>query len=281
MKVSSSLASLWDMLKLDGGAIINGTIQLSILTDLFTVMLGRAEDSQIDDVTRGAVTDGATRLIGALDAIEAKATLVSTRRLLVHLNGTQDLRYGDLTALLREVLGRLKDEFTDAHLLSLSASEVGLYAPTTPLYGQVVQDKFPSVTYEIAEAAKCLALGRSTASAFHAIRCLEAAIRGLARCLSIPDPTKGADRSWANILRVVKTAMDSRWPTSADRLAGDGYFFEGVYAVLVALQNPYRNATMHLDQIYTEGDARHIFEMVGGVMKKVASRLDENGVPLA
>jgi hypothetical protein len=61
----------------------------------------------------------------------------------------------------------------------------------------------------------------------------------------------------------------------------DGQFFEEAYAALAAIQNPYRNATMHLDQKYTPEEARHVFEMVGGFMRKVSSRMDENGMPLA
>ena len=45
--------------------------------------------------------------------------------------------------------------------------------------------------------------------------------------------------------------------------------------------NPWRNAIMHLDQKYTLEEARHIFEIVGGFMRKLASRMDENGLPLA
>lgn len=38
---------------------------------------------------------------------------------------------------------------------------------------------------------------------------------------------------------------------------------------------------MHLDQIYTAKDAAHVLEIVGGFMRKLASRMDEDGLPLA
>ena len=62
---------------------------------------------------------------------------------------------------------------------------------------------------------------------------------------------------------------------------GDGRIFDEIYASLAAIQNPYRNATMHLDQKYTTDEAKHIFDIAGGLMKKIASRMDENGQPLA
>ena len=34
---------------------------------------------------------------------------------------------------------------------------------------------------------------------------------------------------------------------------------------------------MHLDQIYTPEDARHVFDVIGGFMKKIAYRMDEDG----
>jgi hypothetical protein len=47
------------------------------------------------------------------------------------------------------------------------------------------------------------------------------------------------------------------------------------------MQNPWRNSTMHLDQIYTPEDARHVFDVIGGFMKKIAYRMDEDGNPKA
>jgi hypothetical protein len=83
------------------------------------------------------------------------------------------------------------------------------------------------------------------------------------------------------MLDAVKGESGRRWPTSADRLAGDGQTFDEVYAALAALQNPYRNATMHLDHKYTDDESKHIFDLVGGLMRRVASRCDEMGDPKA
>ena len=70
-----------------------------------------------------------------------------------------------------------------------------------------------------------------------------------------------------------------RWPPALTRNGGDDQLFETAYAALAGMQNPWRNSTMHLDQVYTLEDARHIFEIVGGFMKKLASQVDENGEP--
>ena len=47
------------------------------------------------------------------------------------------------------------------------------------------------------------------------------------------------------------------------------------------MANPYRNATMHLDDMYTKDEARSLLELVRGYLQSVKARMDENGLPLA
>jgi len=66
---------------------------------------------------------------------------------------------------------RLLDQGELMQCLWLSPSEVDRYEPRTPLFGSNFQTKFSSGgTFELDEAAKCLALGRATASVFHLSR---------------------------------------------------------------------------------------------------------------
>jgi hypothetical protein len=174
---------------------------------------------------------------------------------------------------------RIRDELSTMVFFAFEQDADRLFSPALPLFGAEVDAKFPSLAYDIAEAGKCMALERSTAAAFHAIRSLEAGITAMSRCLGIPDPTRGADRNWGALLNKVKAELERRWPTAASRFSGDGKTFEELYASLAALQNPYRNATMHLDQVYTSEDAKHILDIVGGLLRKIASRMDEEGNP--
>jgi hypothetical protein len=182
---------------------------------------------------------------------------------------------------LQRLLSAIEDEAGLRLFVSVQSNAANLYAPENPGFGNDVAQKFSSIVYEIDEAGKCLALDRSTAAAFHAIRSLEAGIRALSRCLKIPDPTKAHERSWAKLLKSLKDEIDARWPTNTDRMSGDGEFFDNAYAALAAMQNPWRNATMHLDQKYTQEEAQHIYDTVRGFMARVASRMDEDGQPLA
>lgn len=186
-----------------------------------------------------------------------------------------------LARMFDELGNRIVDALKGRFALLMSEEEAELFDPLNPLFGDEVATKFSSIVYEIDESAKCLALGRSTASAFHSIRSLEAAIRAISRCLSIPDPTRAADRNWGAMLKKINAEIERRWPGSSNRISGDGAFFDGSYAALAAMQNPYRNSTMHLDQKYTLDEAHHIMEIVKGFMKKIALRMDEDGQPLA
>ena len=163
----------------------------------------------------------------------------------------------------------------------VSPSSASYFSADFPLFGADVDNKFPSLTDEIAESAKCYALERGTASAFHSLRCLEAGIRAMARCLGIPDPTKGAQRNWGSALGEIKKGCEAKWPDAPSRMTGDGDMFEKLHASLAAMQNPYRNATMHLEQKYTPEESLHLFELVKGLMRQMAARMDEDGLPLA
>jgi hypothetical protein len=231
-----------------------------------------------ENVETSQLFKDATSLLVDLDLFELEMSATTARHLLNHLLNRSPL--SEIQRQIESLHGRIHDELTSRTLLLLSPRETALYGEAVP-FGQDVSDKFPSAAYEVEEAMKCLALGRSTASAFHSIRCLELGIKAISRCLGIPDPTKAADRSWFKLLKAIKDETDKRWPTSTNKLSGDGRFFEEAYAALAAMQNPYRNATMHLDQKYTEAEAQHTFDIVKGFMVKLASRCDENGEPNA
>lgn len=207
----------------------------------------------------------------------AKAQLIRIKEYVSSSHVTNDM----LRSLVTDLLSRVTDELQDRVFLALPPESAALYTPAQPLFGAQVEAQFPTAAFEIEEAGKCRALGRYTACVFHLMRAFEVSIRGVARCLGIPDPLKPAERNWGNVLKAVKAEMDRRWPTAADRQAGDGRTFEALYASLDAVKNPWRNTTMHVEGKYTEEEARHIWNATEGFMRALASRCDETGAPLA
>jgi hypothetical protein len=231
-------------------------------------------EKQISDDDRSAFTVIYGNIEELCRRFELVASSASLKKML------ESTTYGDFFALGAEFSGRLKDELNERLIFVLSLSE-GEKASSPQMGWEDAVNQFPSAIYDIEESTLCLALERCTASVFHSICSLEAAIRALSRCLGIQDPTKAAGRNWGAMLKTVKSEIDLRWPSSTNRLSGDAEFFDSAYAALASMQNPWKNATMHLDQKYTLEEAAHLHEIIRGFMRKIASRCDENGDPKA
>jgi hypothetical protein len=155
------------------------------------------------------------------------------------------------------------------------------YEPDEPIFGTDVQTKFASGTYELDEAAKCFAFRRSTAVVFHLMRLMEIALGAVSKCLAIPPATRGGERNWGSILSKIKAETDRRNTSAGWTQAGDRELFADLFVSLDAVRVAWRNATMHVENKYNMEEAEHIFVAVRGFMKKLASRMDEQGAPQA
>lgn len=237
-----------------------------------------ARDEFLDEHWAKFVDEQFSRWETSTVELELDAVAATIQKIRGRLN--RHWRHRDVWEFADELTGRLYDQMRQRRYLALSVAEARHFDRPSDGWADVPA-KFESAIYEIEECTKCLIFDRSTAAAFHAIRCLEAGIGALSRCLDIPDPTKASGRSWMKLLDALREGIDVRWPTSSHRMKGDGEFFDNAYAALAAMQNPWRNATMHLDQKYTLEEARHICDVVRGFMIRVSSRMDENGLPRA
>lgn len=216
-----------------------------------------------------------------LDALGAKITAMAVQEAEKSFSSPYTT-WHNVKSRLDEIDNTLRRELSYATVLVLEPKEQAYFAAKEPLFGPDFESKFRTAgSFELDEASKCLALGRSTAAVFHLMRLMEIGIGATAKCLGIPDPIKPAQRNWGAILKSIKDAVDAKWPSPADRMCGDGNLFEGIFASLDAVKNPWRNATMHIENKYTEDEAEHIFIAVKGFMKKLASRVDEDGSPLS
>ena len=214
-----------------------------------------------DPVAAIYLQDKATELVQNLETLGTRSALISAKKLSRAVSGPDGFLWGEVTRLCEEVHSRLVDDLTMVAVFVLEESKAALFDPAEPLFGSEVASRFATeAAFEIDEAAKCLALGRPTASVFHMMRTMEVAIRAIARCLQISDPIRPAERNWAFQSVDVK---------------GRGKLG------LEAVRNPWRNATMHIEKKYTDDEAEHIFVAVKGFMKKLASRCDEMGEPKA
>lgn len=155
---------------------------------------------------------------------------------------------------------------------SLTPEMMALYDPPEPHWGAETRAKFPSGLFEIDEASRCLALGRSTACVFHLMRMLEICLRAVAKCLALP--TIGPN--WGDVLRAMRDDRTRRGNTWSER-----ELFNDLYARLDAIRDAWRNTTMHVENVYTEQQAKEILEHTRSFVGKLATRMDESGLPLA
>jgi hypothetical protein len=160
------------------------------------------------------------------EIVGAQFTSLEVTRLKDRLEWRHKPSWDDVINHLRNIDGRLKDELQNIPFLSLSSDDKKYFEPKMPLFGEDFTNRFKTVgAFELDEAAKCKALGRSTACVFHLMRVLEIGIRAMARCLGVPDPVKPAERNWGKILAKIKADIEAKWPTVADRSHGDGALF--------------------------------------------------------
>ncbi len=278
---SRRLWSLWDIMeKFDAGRLVETIHRLAC-----AVALGTNDAAPLSSGMRSAIRNDFAELAAECERL---GLLVPTHQCgtalkLIDLaaSGVGAGETGALARLAAMVSSNIHIEMSARKYFSLSPENAKFYEPKEPLFGKDFETKFPSAAYEIDECGKCVAFDRSTAAVFHLMRVMEIGVRATARCLDIPDPLKPAERNWGFILGAIKKGIDGRWPNTADRHAGDGALFEEVYASLDAVRNPWRNATMHVENKYTPEEAEHIFVAVRGFMKKLSSRMDEGGKPLA
>lgn len=188
---------------------------------------------------------------------------------------TKDM-LNQITNILTQISGCLRKESSLKVAMILPAEKVELFESNEPLFGSNVAVKFPSITYEIEEAGKCLALNRYTASVFHCMRAME---KGLDAAFNSLGLIQGKNPNWGSLLKDIKTEIDRRKSANAWKSSNDEIFFSEVYVSIDAVRNAWRNATMHIQNKYSEEEATNIFNAAKGFMQKLSSRMDEQGLP--
>jgi hypothetical protein len=220
----------------------------------------------------------ALRLVDKLaDLIAFVSVKAQAERIEKMLEG--DLKPDELLRAAEELGDRMADELGGHWFIYLRPELERLYQSEKPLFGDDVERKFVSAKYHINEAGKCLALDRSTATVFHLMGVVERGLHALRASLRLPEPANPQQKTWGSMLPAIKTEMDRRDTARAWGAPPDATFFRELHASLVAIKGAYRDPTMHVESTYTESEARHIFNVTDGFMRKLASRVDENGDP--
>lgn len=266
--------SLRTMLELNARAFLGAATEMRAIQ----IVIGNFEhkDTAVNDSDKRGVLDHLSRLKEALDVVGANLALKSAERLRMALEDeAQSISLASVAQVLADIESRFGDHLEDISVFVISDEKVK-YLKDDSISANI-WIYFSSATFEMEEAAKCIALARYTASVFHCMRVLEIGIRSLSRFLKIDDPTKPAERNWAFILGQIRDAVDAlkKSRNADDKKRGEA--LEGVHATLDAIRNPWRNATMHVENVYAPHDAVHIFNCVEYFMDTLAQHCDEDG----
>ena len=136
--------------------------------------------------------------------------------------------------------------------------------PPPAAFGPEVEARFPTVAYDIDEAARCLALRRATAAVFHCLGVLEQGLRAHARWRGVLDPPAQAGQRWQSILGDLRNhGCDNE-----------------IFAAVDAVRRAWRGATLQVGPKYTEEEAERIVRLVEVFMRCLAARCDEDGIPV-
>ena len=270
--------SLWDMLELNAKSFIEAISEMRRIATVLESLPIQDPNELVGISTRQSLLPTAEKIAFAVAQVGAKSAWVAADRFKQEMEGAADLTGPHILRRVQDIELRFADHLDFIRLFVIHDDKVGLMSGADALLGEDCATKFPSLWYDCEEAAKCLCLGRATACVFHSMRMLEGAIRALARRLDIPDPLTSNERNWGAMLRSIKEKVDNLYPAKG-RLAGsEGAYLDGVYVSLDAIKNPWRNATMHVENVYTEEEARHILTCSALLIQKMSEGFDENGV---
>jgi hypothetical protein len=228
---------------------------------------------------QGAVSsDGKNDLINSIRAILRDAdylglqmTFKGAERFLTDLEAV--LAGNALEARIDELERRFEDEIAGKFFLYLSDDEIPFFKGER--VSPKIRDKFPRAGGEMTEAGKCYALGMHTACVFHLMRTLEIALKVIARSLTIPDPTRSGERNWGHMLRAIDSDIKQKNQAMPVGWAEKKNFYENAYALLEAVKNPWRNASMHVELNYDQEKALDIVNASDALMRHLSEQLSE------
>jgi len=294
------LWSVWDMYRLNARKFVYACLSLSALSQFLVTIRQVRPPVQVRGSKHFLLeareeTNELRTILGDMGLpVSAEACQTVLQRMDDALANPQNESHGHfqliepaamgIEASLIDLKNTLPRELESQYVLAMPFNKIKYYEQRDPLFGSDVATKFASAAaFEIDESGKCFSLNRYTATVFHLMRVMEVGITAARKSLGIPDPIKHGERNWGDILRKFDVELKARnaqqpkrWSTMSDE-----DFFAEVYVSLDAVRNVWRNSTMHVEKTYTEEEAEHIFSAVRGFMRKLASRVDENGLPLA
>jgi hypothetical protein len=231
-------------------------------------------DRQLPEDIKNTLAQSLPAILAHCESINLNLTAKHVRKMLAIPRN--DYTYNKILAMLERLEELFEDELPVVQLKYVQASKVQLYQ-RIELFGRKVADNFPSASYDIEEAGKCLALERNTACVMHLMRVLEVAMDAVGLGIGIPDATVQAKNSWGQLLADMREKMRQNDKTADPTWIAKSAFFKEAHTYLASVKNAWRDTSMHLEKKYDEREAARIYRTIRDFMEHLAPHLDESG----
>jgi hypothetical protein len=256
------LVSLWLMLQLYANTIVGSSANLAKLW-LGLRLGGTLDERGVDDLAT-ALGDmkrecGKHGFHSSLNQIERIEEHINRR----NLSGEE----------LGQLVLRIHEDLQAELFLHVPKDRISYYKAKDPLFGVEVANRFPSVSFDVAEAGKCYALHRSTACVFHLMRVLEIGLAALAARFGVP-----ADHTnWQNIIERTEKAIRGMAsdPHRPSDWKDQQEFYSQAASHFMIFKDAWRNYTAHARGKFTEEEAGILMLNIRSFMEKLATRLHE------
>jgi hypothetical protein len=166
----------------------------------------------------------------------------------------------------QELLNRIEDQLTQGMFVMIAANKIDFYS-RPDLFGSEVTATFPSATVDLAEAGKCFAAERYTASVFHLMRVMEVGLHRLGKRFKIAGMSAN---TWGTVIGDIDRALEPR--RRNPRLRRHAQKYDALIAHFRSAKNGWRDRVCHSNVTYAEEEARAIFSATEGFMRGLASQ---------
>lgn len=197
------------------------------------------DEEQIPNEIKDGALLSFSPMRGELENLGLIASLASLDKLIATLS-SEDCTVGRLKILAGELEGRITDELCGYYFLSLTSSEAIRYEHWERGWSKILE-RFPEVTRDVEEMNKCFALGRYTASMFHALHVAEWGAISLGDFIGVSDHKKG----WGPTVKELKKLVDGGSLKLPEHLNGNFDFIEQMNREITSMALAWRHKVDH------------------------------------
>lgn len=281
--------SLWDMLPLNLGKLLDAYNRLASAGQSWIsaeqIGLKNTQLNALPLPQFASMREETERLRDICLEVDLPLTVVVANELLSHMVAKPNPQSRDLViidmndfiplrAKIKELQQQLRRELSIRVSLVIPYTSSDLWEQKQPPFGKQVLDAFRDANDDIADAAKCLAVGLGTSCVMHLQRVNEVALKALAAALNV-----SAQNDWGAYIREIGEELNKRMKVSGKR-TDDEQFFAELVVTFEALKRAYRNPSMHADKHYGEDRAKEIFVATRAFMKHLADFFSSGASPV-